>query len=835
MTNIAWGEEYPVLDRQGEWSFERGDSSGHFYQIQVDALNVGWVLDMRGGLEGDCAAYQDQVKKPAIYAGQSSPANDCSFAPSAIVDSGSSLARPIRVIFIAEDGIRLWDEESNTSGLLFEAGDITSLAFSDDHQRIAFTRRNAERQESVWVMDNQGKAAKELLSPEALLAINLSENKDLAVDPYNLRWIPGSHRLAFSTRSTMDGDAPPDVFQELKVLDADSGSLTQLLDHERGGTFTFSPDGAFFALASDTAVSLYRSGGELVAGNIVTYPALGITDYYYQPPIHWDGNSMYFTFAVVNAADNLDAFYNPDVTATLWRVMVDGSAERLATIHGMSLEHAFSPDLEKVAFIRVSPKGLPQRELHIADVYYAWDIVYREGDGVTFSDWNPAEETLHFTFFDGPREVAIGRPCYDPAPLPSVSGPEFTHRVSWVDATRYLYTTRPEETLFLGSLKGPQKPAGQMDQEQITGETGPLQVYDFYTAPDVTSEISLPDDARPAQLLPGMIYEDAAGTWLVRDDGSRKLLTTQRGLKLSPDGTRGLEIVDGDVWIHTLATGERINVTSGSGRSHIFATWWPARPETLVLSSRGVENEGPNHGRLTQVNIDGSNYRVVHSDGPPAGGAPAPSPDGRTIAYDAGLQGMIHDLEMGSEPFNPSGFGLPQGAQVVHMGSPAWSPDGRQLAWMMAVVGGGYGQGEAWDIVLGVFDLSSRQVELIHPYQPVGRGGWLPPATWSTDGAWLTFSVETGYETSGGLWVTAADGSSEQRLSPHSNSPVIWSPPGDESWANGRALILSIPYWKTEGETWLVPSASWQPASLELAAKSVADWRQLSSLEHSLK
>jgi Tol biopolymer transport system component len=825
--NIAWGEKYPVLDRQGEWYFERSGSSGQFYQIQLNELNIGWVLDMRGGLEGNCAPYQTQVKKPPIFTGQLSAANDCSFEPSAVISDTLPSAMPIRVIFIAENGIHLWDEESNTTELLFGAEDITSLAFSDDHQLIAFTRRNAERQASVWVMDGQGQAARELLSPEELLALNLSEDKDLAVDPYNLRWVPGSHRLAFSTRTTTAEDAPPDVFQELRVLNADNGSLTQLLDHSEGGTYTFSPDGAFFVLVSDTTVSLYWTNGELIASNIVTYPALGITDFYHHPPIYWDANSRFFTFAMINAADNMDAIYNPDVTSTVWRVMVDGSTERLPTIHGLSLDHAFSPDLERIAFMRVSPKGPPLREMHIADVYYAWDIVYREGDSLTFGDWNPVEETLHFTFFDGWGEPSTGRLCYDPMPLPSVSGPGFTYRVSWVDATRYLYVTHPEQALLLGSLRGSQKLVSQMGQEQVTGEIGPLKVYDFYASPSATSEIPLTDDPQPVQALPGMIYEDEAGIWLVESTGSHKLLTSQGGLKISPDGARGLQIVDGDVWIHTLSTGERINLTGGTGRSHIYATWWPARPDTLVLSSNGPEDEGHNHGRLTLVNIDGSNYHIVQSEGPIAGAAPAPSPDGRTIAYDMALTGKIYDLEAGIEPFNPDAYGLPEGVQVVRMGSPSWSPDGGRLAWMMAVVGGGYGQGEAWDIVLSVFDLSSRQVKLIHPYQPVGRGGWLPPATWSTDGRWLTFSVETGDEVEGGLWVASADGSIEQRLSPLGNSPVIWSPPGNESWADGRALILSVPYWKTEGEIWLVKSGSWHPAPLELPVITVRDWRQL--------
>ena len=53
---IRMGEKYPVLAQGGMWQVEDNNSSGHFYQIQLDESTSGWVIDMRGGLEGECAA-----------------------------------------------------------------------------------------------------------------------------------------------------------------------------------------------------------------------------------------------------------------------------------------------------------------------------------------------------------------------------------------------------------------------------------------------------------------------------------------------------------------------------------------------------------------------------------------------------------------------------------------------------------------------------------------------------------------------------------------------------------------------------------------------------------
>jgi hypothetical protein len=89
--------------------------------------------------------------------------------------------------------------------------------------------------------------------------MNLSDTKDYGVNPRNVVWVPGTHKLAFSTYSFPPDGGYPDVFEELRVIDTETGSIEVLLDENEGGSYAYSPDGGAIALVSDTSVSLLRT------------------------------------------------------------------------------------------------------------------------------------------------------------------------------------------------------------------------------------------------------------------------------------------------------------------------------------------------------------------------------------------------------------------------------------------------------------------------------------------------------------------------------------------------------------------------------------------------
>lgn len=327
------------------------------------------------------------------------------------------------------------------------------------------------------------------------------------------------------------------------------------------------------------------------------------------------------------------------------------------------------------------------------------------------------------------------------------------------------------------------------------------------------------------ELWPGIVYQDEAGLWQVDEAGEPQMLVSQPEAQLSPDGDEALYIEDDNVWIVDVASGETRNVTEGSERLHSQAQWWPENPDILLLTSRSPDTVGPTAGELTLVNRDGSEYQVVNEEAD-SNGLPAPASDGETIAYDEAGSAWLYHVDEGREPFDVAEYDLPEGVSVPRIASPAWSPDMTRIAWVMAVEGGEYGTNGGWEIVLGIFDLEAGTAQLIHPFEPVGRGGWFPNPVWSPDGEWISYTVETMDEAERGRWVIASDGSGEQTmLNVDAMSTAVWSPEGPAAWHNGAYLLVD-----GQQSTDLFESGTWEQVEMPLPADArIVDWRALNN------
>jgi hypothetical protein len=224
---------------------------------------------------------------------------------------------------------------------------------------------------------------------------------------------------------------------ELRLVDADSGTLSLLMAPGTAGDFYFSPDGTQIALVNATMVSVVNADGSN-RRDVLTFPfVITYSEFAYYPPVVWSPDSA-FMLASIPPADPL--LIPPD-PSTVWHISADGSgASPLMTFYGVpfSFEAAYpSPDMNKVAYLDlVTPGAPPIVDLHVSNADGSGDVIYDSGDR-QFESWSTAGE--YFIFTESGHNPKLGRVGDPPLDLTGIT---LLVDVSWVDETRFLYLNR---------------------------------------------------------------------------------------------------------------------------------------------------------------------------------------------------------------------------------------------------------------------------------------------------------------------------------------------------------------------------------------------------------
>ncbi|MBI3160485.1 MAG: PD40 domain-containing protein [Chloroflexi bacterium] len=318
----------------------------------------------------------------------------------------------------------------------------------------------------------------------------------------------------------------------------------------------------------------------------------------------------------------------------------------------------------------------------------------------------------------------------------------------------------------------------------------------------------------------GLVFSAAGALWQIRPDGSAaNLAACAQGAALSPDGTQMLYAAqDYDIWLLDLPSCARQNLTNTPDVVELNPQWWPNLPGAILL---GVNPEFDT-GKPALLQLGRAGYQVFDDEASP-GDLPAISPDGQSVAYAApGGTAVIFRLTGVRQALDLTPYGLDP-AEFRRLDSPSWSPDGRRLAWMA-----GTQQGEdyaTWRIQLLILDLETKTGVRLHPYVPLGRGGWPPAPVWSPDGRWLAFNPWSEDPTQSGIWVVAADGTEEHFLTvPNPQgvwlnqlTPPVWSPDGTRL---AFSLAQDLPTF------WWAEIGVWQPQALPLPTDALLiAWR----------
>jgi Tol biopolymer transport system component len=315
----------------------------------------------------------------------------------------------------------------------------------------------------------------------------------------------------------------------------------------------------------------------------------------------------------------------------------------------------------------------------------------------------------------------------------------------------------------------------------------------------------------PLLPLSGLVYSSSGSLWQIAYDGSLIQLSDRSDVVLSPDGNFALFTQEGpeepaDLWIIDLSTGEESQLTNTPERIELFGLWWPGQPDKVIVGSISVSEErGYNTGHLSIVSVETDEYLILDEENI-SNTFPAPSPDGQRIAHDRGGSPWIYDLVKGPEFFDATRYGV-TGSNELTFASPAWSPDGKQLAWL---INGRFDEGAGNRMAFAIFDLATGTSKILHPYYPINPQirGWPPAPVWSPNGQWLALNAWS-QENAFSLWAIKVDGSEEHDLVDGYNP--LWSPDGSKLIFTGFHPRSSI---------WLVQVNDWKKEQVNLLSNS---------------
>lgn len=337
--------------------------------------------------------------------------------------------RPSRVVYIS--GGDVWLVEVSASAVqLTNSGKAEQALISDDGAAIAYTRRDSlDGPAEIRTINPDGTNDRVLLTAAQLNALHPLKGmkfNDLA----NLAFVPRTHRLAYNTRAVAEGPGLA-KYDDLSVIDIDSGAQTAVLPAGSGGDFTFSPDGARVAITHATNVNLADADGTHLKADLIKFPLINTaSEYLYYPKVVWAADGSAFVVVIPSQEP-----FTPPTSGGLWRVTSGGTATNLGTIIGDFFRTTGgyplqSPDLAYVAFTRDT--STPNvHDLYIAQTDGGGETKVATGT-ITWQGWAP--DGQHYLFTQGsPLTLMLGSIGGTPSPIGPGSNPQ------WLDASRFVY------------------------------------------------------------------------------------------------------------------------------------------------------------------------------------------------------------------------------------------------------------------------------------------------------------------------------------------------------------------------------------------------------------
>jgi Tol biopolymer transport system component len=275
----------------------------------------------------------------------------------------------------------------------------------------------------------------------------------------------------------------------------------------------------------------------------------------------------------------------------------------------------------------------------------------------------------------------------------------------------------------------------------------------------------------------------AAGCWWRSEGNGAAAASSGGGTPPTPEGEIAPAIglkgrivyssVAGDLWIVKADGSNRRRLTDSGAGIDYSPTWSPDGKRVAFRTTRG-SSSGPDPSNIFVINADGSGERqLTPARGQAAGGLfPAWSPDGRSIAYSNGAGiNLIRPDGSGRRP-----LGVPGECSV-------WSPDGSKLMFCSNGINRGQGV-DNWDVF--VMDADGSHVRRLT--SDVAQDY---PGAWSPDGTQIAFFSRR--DGDGDVYVMDAEGSNVRRVT---NQPGAQAA---DAWLSDGRLVIGSAQEGVEG------------------------------------